>query len=686
MPVIVAEEDEHEVLGNDDMLHQRQANKGDAAVTKKAGDEYEDHLNDSTKANKRGGGILASQSDIAIAPVEFAEGCKLLQACALGNMQRVEAMLRVNLGHVNFRDYDRRTALHVAASEGHLNVVRLLVSKGAKINRSDRWGGSALDDALRHRHRDVAAYLRGKGGATGSADQTTSLITAAAQGDLEEVRMLLAPISGNLGSSSSFLGIGNSSGRRNSITHSSGKSSKNLSTSKSFSVKSFSFAKLPLSASSTRKAADREAAEAEALIDVNKGDYDQRTPLHLAAGEGHVEIVRLLCKRGADVNAKDRWGGRPLDDARRRNFTEVADILIEYRARPGIDSEHVAEKPLLEEEGKDGASTGGIDPNLVVDFSELEMIDRIGAGAFGEIYKCRWRGILVAAKCIKSTKILDEWHKKEKNRDTLGQSTGTSFGSDELNEALADFRVETNILRKLRHPNIAMLLAYSVTENFEVMVSELMKCSLLDIFKANLVNGTTLPKRQQIIYAQQLAAGMNYLHTCKPPIIHRDLKPANLLIDFSGVLKVGDFGLAKVRPDPTKCEEQAFVMTGETGSYRFMAPEVFRHEPYTENVDVYSFSMIFYYLLTGRPPWPTDNGLKAVTKAAVDGERPTIHRDWDNRISVLLQSGWDENPSARPNFQKIMEELKEYSTDVFHVNANDGAWEGGESNKCCAMM
>ena len=51
-------------------------------------------------------------------------------------------------------------------------------------------------------------------------------------------------------------------------------------------------------------------------------------------------------------------------------------------------------------------------------------------------------------------------------------------------------------------------------------------------------------------------------------------KPANLLIDYSGVLKISDFGLAKIRPDPTKTEQEAFVMTGETGSYRFMAPEV----------------------------------------------------------------------------------------------------------------
>jgi ankyrin repeat protein len=89
--------------------------------------------------------------------------------------------------HVNFRDYDRRTALHVAASEGHLTAVRYLVEEcGAKINRSDRWGGSPLDDAHRHRHLDVVKYLRKRGATTGSGNRITNLIKAAADGDLDE--------------------------------------------------------------------------------------------------------------------------------------------------------------------------------------------------------------------------------------------------------------------------------------------------------------------------------------------------------------------------------------------------------------------------------------------------------------------------------------------------------------------
>ena len=78
-------------------------------------------------------------------------------------------------------------------------------------------------------------------------------------------------------------------------------------------------------------------------IDVNKGDYDMRCPLHLAAaagdGEKHIEVVKLLVNHGADVNIEDRWGGRPLDEALRSNHTEVADLLRRYKALPGKHTE-----------------------------------------------------------------------------------------------------------------------------------------------------------------------------------------------------------------------------------------------------------------------------------------------------------------------------------------------------------
>ena len=83
-------------------------------------------------------------------------------------------------------------------------------------------------------------------------------------------------------------------------------------------------------------------------------------------------------------------------------------------------------------------------------------------------------------------------------------------------------------------------------------------------------------------------------------------------------------------------------------SYRFMAPEVFLHEEYTETVDVYSYSMIFYYMLRGIAPWHGLSGVDAATKAAVDGKRFVIPRDVDAKLATLLKRCWDEDPMARP--------------------------------------
>lgn len=138
-------------------------------------------------------------------------------------------------------------------------------------------------------------------------------------------------------------------------------------------------------------------------------------------------------------------------------------------------------------------------------------------------------------------------------------------------------------------------------------------------------------------WALDAVQGLRYLHEHKPtPVVHRDLKvcgvggpsvgaavlvasvlslshlppspqPNNLLVDASGHLKISDFGLAKI-VDIVKVMDEKYVMTGETGSYRYMAPEVFRHEKYSEKVDIYSLGCIVYYLFHGAPPFECVGG------------------------------------------------------------------------------
>lgn len=97
--------------------------------------------------------------------------------------------------------------------------------------------------------------------------------------------------------------------------------------------------------------------------------------------------------------------------------------------------------------------------------------------------------------------------------------------------------------------------------------------------------------------ALEIAQAMQYLHEQKPKVIHRDLKPSNIFLDDALHVRVADFGHARFLDD----DEMA--LTGETGTYVYMAPEVIRCEPYDEKCDVYSFGIILNELLTGNYPY-----------------------------------------------------------------------------------
>ena len=147
-------------------------------------------------------------------------------------------------------------------------------------------------------------------------------------------------------------------------------------------------------------------------------------------------------------------------------------------------------------------------------------------------------------------------------------------------------------------------------------------------------------------------------------VMHRDLKPSNCLIDSYGRLKLCDFGLSKVVPVDREEREASYKMTGETGTYRFMAPEVYRREPhYDEKVDVYSFAMIFYNLLSGQAPWPTTIGTTVVFMTS-RGERPPLGKNWDPRLQYLLKECWHPDHTMRPSFARILDTLISYQLAV----------------------
>ncbi|KAE8715905.1 putative ROTUNDIFOLIA like 6 [Hibiscus syriacus] len=151
---------------------------------------------------------------------------------------------------------------------------------------------------------------------------------------------------------------------------------------------------------------------------------------------------------------------------------------------------------------------------------------------------------------------------------------------------------------------------------------------------------------------------MNYLH--QNNIIHRDLKTANLLMDENQVVKVTDFGVARV-------QAHSGVMTAETGTYRWMAPEVIEHKPYDHKADVFSFGRAHWELLTEVVDTFSrilSTPLQAAVGVVQKNLRPTIPKNTHPRLGELLERCWQQDPTQRPNFSKIIEILQQIDREI----------------------
>ncbi|XP_048502354.1 serine/threonine-protein kinase STY17 isoform X2 [Beta vulgaris subsp. vulgaris] len=197
-----------------------------------------------------------------------------------------------------------------------------------------------------------------------------------------------------------------------------------------------------------------------------------------------------------------------------------------------------------------------------IDQSLLKVGSKVASGSHGDLYKGTYVDQEVAIKVLKS--------------------------GNANSDVVKDFFQEVKIMRKLQHKNVVQFIGACTKPPGLFLVTELMP-------KGNLYD--FIHKRKGVFNLQSLlraaidiSMGMEYLH--QNNIVHRDLKTANLLMGADGAVKVADFGVAKV-------QTQSGIMTAETGTYRWMAPEVIGHKPYDYKADVFSFGIVLWELLTG---------------------------------------------------------------------------------------
>ena len=210
-----------------------------------------------------------------------------------------------------------------------------------------------------------------------------------------------------------------------------------------------------------------------------------------------------------------------------------------------------------------------------IDYSELTFKQLLGQGTYGEVSRGYWRGKKVAIKKI-----------------------FPGDNPEERMEVVADFDKEMSILSKLKHPRIVQYIGAvnKVGQPF-CLVFELCEGSVAVLLKMVRRGFIQISWRVCLGILKDCAEAVHYLHSQNPKVIHRDLKAENLLLESNFHCKLTDFGLSR-NFDSRKPSAMTVC-----GTPCWVAPEVFRNEPYDEKIDVYSYGVLIWEVCAAKKPY-----------------------------------------------------------------------------------
>jgi eukaryotic-like serine/threonine-protein kinase len=229
-----------------------------------------------------------------------------------------------------------------------------------------------------------------------------------------------------------------------------------------------------------------------------------------------------------------------------------------------------------------------------------EVVELLGAGGMGEVYRAR------------DTKL---------HRDVALKVLLPSFTADP--DRVARLQREARLVASLNHPHVGAIYGFEDTGTVPALVLELVEGDTL----ADRVRRGRQPLAEVLAVAQQIADALDAAH--RAGIIHRDLKPSNIKITPAGVVKVLDFGLARVftpegsGPDLSKA---SVTTTGGTsagvilGTTAYMSPEQARGQPVDKRTDIWAFGCVLFEMLTGSSVFQRETVTDTI--AAVVGAEP----------------------------------------------------------------
>lgn len=225
-------------------------------------------------------------------------------------------------------------------------------------------------------------------------------------------------------------------------------------------------------------------------------------------------------------------------------------------------------------------------------------------------------------------------------------------------EVKARFKIEAKATAALNHPNIATIHSIEEVDDQMFISMEYIKGKeLKDIVETR--HGVSLPVNEVINYATQIADGLEAAH--KEGITHRDIKSSNIMITESGIVKIMDFGLAKLRGG------SKLTQIGSTvGTIDYMSPEQARGEEIDSRTDIWAFGVVLYELLTGEHPFKGDYEQAVVYSILNEEPAPPsrIKSSIPNELNIITKKSLEKDRRHRyQNIKEARDDLKKITGD-----------------------
>jgi serine/threonine protein kinase len=220
--------------------------------------------------------------------------------------------------------------------------------------------------------------------------------------------------------------------------------------------------------------------------------------------------------------------------------------------------------------------------------------------------------------------------------------------SIELKESSAGDRFveELEGFIRLVHPCVLEIVGYSLETGDQTAIigtKFAVGRSLKDAIESRRLDDTGIA-----IVVCGIVLGMQFIHS--HDIVHQNLKPSDVLLDERGYARIGDAWLARLL--------DLDIVAGTSKSSRiYMSPEVYERKQ-GKPVDVYSFALILYELLVGRPVFDPEMALRILMTQVVSGVRPSLPESMNPAVCKIIERGWSVNPTIRPSFGEIWQRLE----------------------------